>query len=240
MPRLRRLALPLISGLGLAVALVACGDDTSSNGNCGPGTVLQNGVCVPDNTTDTFTGGDAAVTDTNTTTQPPTDTSTNPGDTGGGQDTAQPTDTFVPNECTPEENSKLDVGAACSKDCQCRQDLGITCMSFSYYLPGFQFCTKPSNGTLSDLDGHLSLLFPSACYDGTPQSQRPPLYQKQCQTLDDCKALASQYTHCGTEGLPFHSGGTGTQCQNDVGASSGTLHTRKTCVIDSLLPFASP
>jgi len=228
---MRRLALPLMTGLGLTLALAACGSDTSGP-SCGAGTHLENGTCVPDNTSDTFTPTDTFDQPDSTTT---TDTGGTTTDTLTNFDTSA--DTAVPNECTEEEAGVRDVGAGCSKDCQCRQDIGLKCQTFDYYLSGFYFCTKKSDGTLSDLDGHVSLLFPSACYNGTPQSQRPPIYQHKCSSLDDCKALSAQYTHCGTDSFDWISGGSHTQCPQDTGGSPGTLQTQATCIIDSLEPF---
>lgn len=229
---MRRFALPLLTGLGLTFAVAACGSDTSGP-SCGAGTHVENGVCVADNTGDTFNPTDTF--NPSDTTQP-TDTGT-PGDTTTPNDTLQ-ADTLPVNECTVDEASVRDVGAACSKTCQCRQDIGLKCQTFDYYLPGFFFCTKKSDGTLGANDGYVSLLFSSQCYGGTPQSTRDPIYQKICNTFADCQALAAVYTHCGTFDFDWISGGSGTQCpQNDGGGSPGTLQTQKTCVIETLEPF---
>ncbi|MCA9517271.1 MAG: hypothetical protein KC635_20165 [Myxococcales bacterium] len=230
---MRRIALSFVTGLGLTLVALGCGEDTTGT-SCGDGTHLENGKCVADNVTDTIGGGTDTIGGVDTL----------PGnDSTGGTDTLTPfdstgTDTNVNTGCEASEESTLDVGAGCSKDCQCRQDLGLTCRNYDYYLPGFSFCTKNSDGSLKDIDGYVSLLFPSDCYGGSPQSNRPPLYQHICSSLDDCKALAAQYTHCGTSSFPWISGGAGTQCPpNDGGTSPGTLQTQKTCVIETLEPF---
>lgn len=240
---------------GLALVAIGCGDDDGGT-NCGAGTVLQNGQCVPE--TDTTVSPDVPDTTTNpdvpdTTTQP--DTTTNP-DTNTNPDTTTNPDTSVTQsntgslqplpfgDCTNETNVNRDVSAACTMGCQCDQAKGLECMNVPYFLPGFSFCTRLPSAAgeavgLRPANGYYSPALPSACFGGTPQSQRQQFYVKGCASVDDCKALFAGYTHCGTAGLPHHqSGQTGTECKNNSGgASSGTMYSQRFCLIENTFPF---
>lgn len=239
---------------GLALVAVGCGDDDGTK--CGPGTVVQNGVCVAE--TDTTSPQDVPDTTSpqdvpDSTTQPD---GTNQPDATVQPDATNPTDTTVTQsntgnlqplpfgDCAGENNVNRDVSAACTMGCQCDQSKGLECMNVPYFLPGFSFCTRlPSSaGEAAGLrpnNGYYVPALPSACYGGTPQSQRQQFYAKGCTNLDDCKALFAGYTHCGTSSLSFHqSGSNSTECKNSAGgASTGTMYSQKFCVIEGTFPF---
>ncbi len=243
-------------GLGLIGSLMllgaGCGDDDGTS-QCGTGTVLQNGVCVPatNDTASPDVTGDTS-TQPDTTVQP--DTTTPDGTTP--QDTTVQPDTTVTQantgtlqrlpfgDCTNEANPDRDVSAACTMGCQCDQALGLECVNVPYFLPGFSFCTQlPSAGGtqlgLTPANGYYAPALPSACFGGTPQSQREQFYVKGCADLDDCKDLFSGYTRCGTAGMAHHqSSATGTECKNNSGgASSGTMYSQRFCLIEGTFPF---
>jgi hypothetical protein len=235
--------LSLISVLALTLSAAACGDDDSGSA-CGPGTVSQNGVCVPAADTnvvaDTSSPADtSAPADTNTA----ADTGTNT-----GSDTSTTVDTFqqetVSTECTPEEADKGFVGAPCTKDCQCQQNVKgqpLFCYK-GFYMEGFSFCTdyagnRSGLATLSEFDGVETIQFSSDCFPDVPPAERTkPLYVKACTSLDDCKAIGSAYDMCGTTGLPYSPGSSGTYCPTASG-SNRTLTLNDTCVVSTVAPF---
>ncbi len=221
---MRSSTLAICSIFALALFVAGCGDDDSSGVTCGAGTIESGGACIPDpNLQDTFI--------------PPTDT-------GGGTDTGGPNDTggggvdTVDTGCSADEVGRGDVGAACTKDCQCRQDLPgapLTCYSGPYH-EGFSFCTKIADNSLSSNDGYVSLVFPSEC-DLEPTGQR--IYAKTCASLDDCKQLASAYTHCGTGHFGYTSpSARQTECPR-IGKDDGsTMALADTCIIATARPYA--
>lgn len=237
---------------GLSILAIGCGDDDGGT-ECGAGTVLQNGQCVPQTDTnvspdvpDTFVPTDSTTSDADATTPDtfvPNDTTTNP-DTTVTQANTGSLQPLPFGDCTNESNVNRDVSAACTMGCQCDQAKGLECMNIPYFLPGLSLCTRlPSSAGeavgLRPANGYYSPALPSACFGNTPQSQRQQFYVKGCASLDDCKALFSGYTHCGTAGLPHHqSGQTGTECKNNSGgSSSGTLYSQRFCVIEGTFPF---
>ncbi len=152
---------------------------------------------------------------------------------GGGGFTA------IGGDCTADDPGDLDVGAACTKSCQCRSDLPgdpLICYAGPYHQ-GFSFCTKQSDNSLSSNDGYVSMVFPSEC-DLSPTGAR--IYMKTCESLSDCAALSDLYTHCGTSGLPWASPtNRQTECPR-VGKDGGqTITLNNTCVIATLPPFSS-
>lgn len=228
---MRRTLLPLLFGLGLSLSAAACGDDEASVANCGPGTHVENGVCVPDQVQDTFTGQDTlSQPDTSTT---PTDTlvvtqDTGPFDTSGG------TDTLVdPNSCTTEEAGSRPLGAGCSKDCQCAKEFDLFCYD-GPYMQGFRFCTRNGLGAgTGKPDAWIFTSTNNACpgwENSTPSDDK--VYVLACETLDECKAVSSQYTHCGTTGVFGPAGAKDTRCCGDA-----TIATRKTCLVIDTPPF---
>ncbi len=218
--------------LGAALALAGCGDDETKGANCGPGTVEQNGQCVPE--ADTTVTPDTSPADTSQ----PADTTAPPQDTATSQPETEVSQPETNNECTPEEAGQGVIGSPCTKDCQCGDDNGETKCYDGFYMAGFRFCTlSPADGRTSNFGppGYATLQFPSDCYPSIPAPQRPTLYSATCDTIDDCRELGAQYTHCGTSHLDYHSGGGGTQCPTQNSARDLTL--RKTCIIDTLPPF---
>lgn len=233
---MRRTLLPLLTGLGLTLALTACGDDSNSTASCGAGTHLENGVCVVDAPTDTFTGEDTLQgQDTNTT---PTDTLV--AQDTGPVDTFVETDTFDPNSCTAEEAGSRDVGVGCTKHCQCRQDIGLTCYN-GPLMEGFSFCTKPCAGlTNPDSTKYECLSRNSECkgYDNTEVS----VYGRICNTFADCQAVSAQYTHCGTKDMGFPHGACGETCCPRKKADGtydglGMSLNDKVCIVATTPPF---
>lgn len=223
---MRRFALPLLTGLGLTFAVAACGSDTSGP-SCGAGTHVENGVCVADNTGDTFNPTD---TFNPSDTTPPTDTGT-PGDTTNPNDTLV-ADTFVSTECTAEEAGVRELGAACTKDCQCEQEHQLFCND-GPYMQGFRFCTRHGLGAgLGKPDTWQFTSTNSACPGWENSHDADRVYVRSCESLDDCKAIASQYTHCGTTGVFGPAAASDTRCCGDA-----TISTRKTCLVIDTPPF---
>lgn len=215
--------LPLLP-LSAFLFLGACGDDETNGANCGAGTVEQNGQCVP--VQDTVQPVDTNPVDT----VQPTDTT--PADTAQPETEVQQE---VTNECPPETAGKGRIGSPCTKDCECGDHNGELVCYNGFYMEGFRFCTHESDGRPSNNGEYATLQFPGDCYPNIAAPDRPPIYSAECQTVDDCKAIGSAYTHCGTAHLDYHSGGGGTQCPTQNSARDLTL--RKTCVIDTLPPF---
>jgi len=246
---MQRFALPFLAGLALITAPLACGDDKSSS--CGPGTVLQNGQCVPVTEADTVDGTDTMGQDT---AQPPQDTATQPPDdtTGPPPDTTQVTDTTVsPNECTPEEAGSRDLGDPCTKNCQCDQTpgnaAGLETPNFCYsggFMNGFSFCTRRDAGDLFLGAVYDSLLLVPTCFAqslGNEANQR--IYLRKCESLSDCKQRHTGFTHCGTAGLGYQPAGSPNEfmCINQTvsGCSTQTMASnKKFCIIEDLPPFA--
>lgn len=232
-----RLTLSSIIGLSVLV-FAACGDDNTGGVNCGAGTIDVNGQCVVDNDTsnpqDTLTGNDTTTT---------TDTSTNPTDTFM-QDTNVQTDTNT-SACTPDEADKGFVGAPCTRDCECQQNVKgqpLFCYK-GFYMQGFGFCTdyagnRTGAATLSEFDGVDTLtLSLSDCFPNVPTAERnKPIYQKLCNSVADCKALGSAYDMCGTTGLPYSPGSRGVSCPTASG-SSRTISLNNTCIVSTTSPF---
>lgn len=221
--------------LALAMTLGACGDGDAT---CAPGTVLQDGQCIAAGVdvsggTDTSTGGNDTSTGGSDTSPGGNDTSTGPNDTS----TVGPD---VSGECTPEEAGQRDFGAACSKSCQCREDVGGYCYN-GPFLEGFSFCSRVGglSGTLNS-EQYPTLLFNSACWDFPPAQWKTPM-TKTCATLEDCQALSPAYTHCGTQELDWHTGPASTLCPNRANSAdpqgSTTMTAKKVCIIDTLPPF---
>jgi|GEM_PF-1604071 len=164
-------------------------------------------------------------------------------------DTAQAETEVAPevnNECSPETADKGFVGAPCSKDCECQQNVnGLPLFCYkSWYMEGFGFCTdkatnrNPSND-LQEGDGVDTLSFVPDCFPDVPPAEvrALKLYAKACNSLADCKAIGSQYTHCGTAGLAsWAPGGRGTYAP-DIFGFTCTLSINNTCLIDSVPPF---
>ena len=227
-----------LSGLVLVGAgFAACGDDSGQA--CGAGTELENGVCVPVTTTD------ATGTDTNVTTQPDTSVTSNPTDVVTVPDTTQP-DTSAPEvstECTPEEAGKGGVGAACTKNCQCNQNLKgkpLTCYN-GPIMEGFGFCTRKADGTLSEFDGVETLMYISSCFEPAGIKRFDSIYVKGCENVDQCKAVASAYDACGTNGnFDWATPSQTTDCpyRNSSGNVVGSaMALKKTCIITTTPPY---
>jgi len=223
----------------LATTLFACGDDTGTN--CGAGTVSVNGQCVP--ATDTSTSNNDSA--TTTTTTPDTSTTTNTTDSSTGttaQDTAQPLDTS--GACTPDEADKGGVGAPCTKNCQCLQNLKgkpLTCYS-GPIMQGFSFCTRKADGTLSEFDGVETLKYVSSCFQPAGIARFDDLYVKGCTTLSDCTAVAAAYDYCGTPKADFDwatsSGSTDCPYWSTQGYVTGSsMVLKKTCIISTTPPY---
>ena len=228
------MTMPKLAGslLALTLSMVACGDGDAT---CAPGTALQNGQCVSVGV-DVPTGGN------DTSNSGGSDTTINRDTNSGGTDTATGSDTTtapdVSGECAPEEAGARDFGAACSKNCQCRTDLGGFCYN-GPFLEGFSFCSREGGAAgLIDADVYPTLLWNSACWS-FPSSQWVRPITKTCSTLEDCKLLSDAYTHCGTQGFSWHTGGNngGTQCPDRDGFSSTQMSGKRVCIIDTLPPF---
>ncbi|MBL8783790.1 MAG: hypothetical protein JNJ59_02725 [Deltaproteobacteria bacterium] len=219
-------------------AFAACGDDNTGGVNCGAGTIDVNGQCVVDNDTsnpqDTLTGNDTTTT---------TDTSTNPTDTFM-QDTNVQTDTTT-SECTPAEADKGFVGAPCTRNCECQQNVKgqpLFCYK-GFYQQGFGFCTdyagnRTGLATLSEFDGVDTIpQFPGDCFPNVPAADRnKSLYVLLCNSVAACQAVGSAYDMCGTTGLAFSPGSRGTYCPTASG-SNRTLTLNNTCLVSTTSPF---
>lgn len=234
-----RLTLSSIFGLS-ALVFAACGDDNTGGVNCGAGTINVNGQCVADNDTstqqDTLTGND-------TTTTNPTDTNTNPTDTFLG-DTNVQTDTNT-SACTPDEADKGFVGAPCTRDCECQQNVKgqpLFCYK-GFYMQGFGFCTdyagnRQGTATLSEFDGVDTLtLSLSDCFPNVPAAERnKSIYAKMCNSVADCKAIGAAYDMCGTTGLSYSPGSRGVYCPTASG-SNRTISLVNSCIVSTTSPF---
>ncbi len=206
----------------------------SGDATCAPGTVLVNGACqqaAPD-TSGTDTASGAA-----DTSSAPRDTAT-PDTSSSASDTAS-VDTAPPSACTTDEAGSRDFGAACSKDCQCREDVGGYCYS-GPFLEGFSFCSRDGGASGLSSDTYPTMLYNSACWDFPRAEWNNPM-TRSCNTLDDCKQLSDAYTHCGTGGFAWDNGGRDTQCPNrptyDDPNGKTTLSGKKVCIIATLPPF---
>ncbi|MCC6623005.1 MAG: hypothetical protein IT385_17230 [Deltaproteobacteria bacterium] len=228
----------LIAGLTatfFATTLIACGDDETGTGDATTTTTTDTATATT--ATDTSTP-DATADDTATSTSN-TDTATSTGTTA--QDTFQPPDTS--GECTPDEADKGGVGAPCTKNCQCLQNLKgkpLECYA-GPYMQGFSFCTRQVDNTLSEADGVESIVWISGCLTDTnltPSTKK--VYVKGCSSLSDCQALTTAYDGCGTADLEYNVG-SGTECPcwntSNGGYMSGCHMTNKSCIISTLPPF---
>ncbi|MFO0749444.1 MAG: hypothetical protein U1F43_27815 [Myxococcota bacterium] len=227
----------LMLALSLAATTLACGDDNTAN--CGAGTVLQNGACVPATTSSGDTSSDTGTAQDSTTTTATTNPTTTPDVT---QDTTVTPD--VSNECTAEEAGKGGVGAPCTKNCQCNQALkgkALTCYS-GPYMQGFSFCTREADGTLNEGDGVETLKYVSSCFQPAGVARFNDIYVKGCTSLADCQAISTAYDECGTAkaDFPWSTSDGVTDCpywstQGYCGASSMVL--KKTCLVSGTPPF---
>lgn len=223
---------PRLAALGLLFLApawtAACGDDSASI--CGAGTVEVNGSCVAvEDTNDTSDTNTSDTNDTNTTS---TATATNTTDT-------TTTDTGT-TECTNEELSTVDAGGACTKECQCDSTLGLSCYS-GILMEGFSFCSRGDKGPLSA--AYQTFILVPSCFGIEPSAPEAStrVVTRECATLEDCKALSSAYTHCGTGDLAYTGpGASGTECVRLDSATqvTATMSSRKLCIIDSLPPFS--
>lgn len=100
-------------------------------------------------------------------------------------------------QCSSAEASSRPIGAACGRHCECETGY---CYDEAY-LGDFRFCTRDCDGGCGDgssaIDEYRCLLLGGTLankYGLTHTS----ICQKICQTLDDCKALASAYDQCGS------------------------------------------
>ncbi|MEC9071084.1 MAG: hypothetical protein VX938_01840, partial [Myxococcota bacterium] len=112
---------------------------------------------------------------------------------------ARPVDTAPTNpelQGAPAESTTRPIGAACEKHCQCKTGY---CYDEAY-LGDFRFCTRDCDGGCEDgtssIDSYRCLLL-----GGTLASKHDlthtSICQKICETVEDCKALASAYDQCG-------------------------------------------
>ena len=166
----------------LALTLATgCGDTTGPAPVCGEGTVNVQGVCVAEVDPGPPTGHDATNSNSQAdATQPSVDASTDDPEY----------------QCAPAESSTRPIGAACERHCQCKAGY---CYDEAY-LGDFRFCTRDCDGGCEDgsstVDSYRCLLL-----GGTLASKygltHTSICQKICETVEDCKALASAYDQCG-------------------------------------------
>ena len=182
----------------------------------------------PQNDTGGITTPDTmpAPTDTNTVTNPPTDTSSPPADT-----TLTPPDT---SETCPTTPGVKRMGSECTADCEC--DTGYCYDEALMGLTGkFRFCTRACDfGCEYDDNDTGTQQYQCTTMGGKLEKhyglELPAICVPRCANADDCKVFSSKYDACGNTG-----GGWTDFCYEDCSYCTGITGVGS-CLVTSEMP----